>query len=231
MAAATIAMTAPITKTDAAERLVFGWASVIEENGQPVVDRQGDVITEAELEKAAYDFAENARAAGEMHTNIGVGELVESVVLTKQKQQAMGIDLGRVGWWIGFRVTPDVFEKVASGVYRAFSIGGTGQRVAINQSEINTMTAKSFGEVLAKKHRVRTAGAPRTPQSAPKAMTTPQTPSAPLAPPESPLIKTEMAEAARVSGKPQNGTGDVVGKVAEPPLIRAAMAAAAAARR
>ena len=33
-----------ILKTDDEQRMVYGWASVVTEKGEPVVDRQGDVI-------------------------------------------------------------------------------------------------------------------------------------------------------------------------------------------
>lgn len=123
--------TVPITKVDEDQRLVFGWASVIEENGNPIVDQQGDIISERELENAFYGFAKDARIAGEMHDRIGVGDLVECVVFSKDKQAALGIDLGKVGAWVGFRLEPDVFAKVKSGEYGAFSIGGRGARTSI----------------------------------------------------------------------------------------------------
>lgn len=120
-----VMMTVKVAKVDADQRLVFGWLSVIEENGEPVVDLQDHVIEAAELENAAYDFMLNSRVVGEMHERIAVGEgMVESMVFTKDKQDALGIDLGKVGWWVGFKVDADVFAKVKSGELSAFSIGG-----------------------------------------------------------------------------------------------------------
>ena len=122
--------TAQIAKLDDDQRLVFGWASVVENpDGTPVVDLQGDVLMPDELEKAAYKFVLEVRKAGEMHRTVeGVGELVESVVLTKAKREAMGIAAGASGWWVGFKVSPEVFAKVKSGQYGGFSIGGRGMR-------------------------------------------------------------------------------------------------------
>ena len=59
------------------------------------------------------------------------GELVECVVFTKEKMQAMGIPEGVVpeGVWLGFKVSDEAFAKVKSGDYEMFSIEGTGQRV------------------------------------------------------------------------------------------------------
>lgn len=124
-----IRFTVPITKADEDQNLVFGWASVIEENGEPVYDHQGHRISEDELEKAFYRYAEEARVAGEMHDDYGehVGKLVEAMVFTKAKQAALGIDLGKVGAWVGYRVNPAVFSKIKDGTYRMLSIGGHSQ--------------------------------------------------------------------------------------------------------
>jgi hypothetical protein len=123
---------ADISKVDAEQQVVFGWFSVVEENGAPVVDSQGDVIAPAELEKAAYDFVLDARVAGEMHKRIGVGRLVESMVFTKEKQDLLGIDLGKIGWWGGFKIDdPEVWDAVKIGKYRAFSIGGRAKQEEI----------------------------------------------------------------------------------------------------
>lgn len=123
-----------VDSTSEDKNLVFGWASVIDKgNGEAIVDTQGDVIYEGELEKGAYRFVKTSRQAGEMHERIGVGTLVESMVFTKEKQKALGIPEGSmpVGWWIGFEVDPDVFSKIKDGTYKAFSIGGKGRRKEI----------------------------------------------------------------------------------------------------
>lgn len=133
-------MRVPVSETrvvkgeDGADRnLVFGWASIVEKDGQMVIDVQGDGIDEADLETAFYNFVKEARNAGEMHGEFGshVGTCVECMVFTKEKQKILKIDLGFVGAWIGFEVTPDLFAKIKSGEYRAFSIGGEGVRRAI----------------------------------------------------------------------------------------------------
>lgn len=127
-----------IAKRDDDLRVVYGWASVIEEAGQPVIDTQGDVIEEAELLKAAHGFVTEARVGGFMHAvrdgqPVQVGEVVESVVLTKSMQEALGVDLGRVGWWIGIRITDDrVWKAVKDGRLAGFSIGGRGTRTPVD---------------------------------------------------------------------------------------------------
>lgn len=124
-----------VQKVDEEKRLVFGWASVsVTVDGQEVLDLQEDMIDPDTLEEAAYRFAEFYREGGEMHERTGVAVMVESVVLTAEKQAAIGIPAGTlpVGWWLGFRVTDDnVWDKVKSGEYNMFSIGGTAIREEI----------------------------------------------------------------------------------------------------
>ena len=196
-----------IEKTDAPQRLAFGWASVIEEGGIPVVDRQGDVMSEADLEAMAYDFVEKCRVAGEMHSSIGVGDLVESTVFTKAKQAALGIDLGRVGWWIGFRLSPDVFAKVADGTYRAFSIGGTGQRVPLAKA---TPKAVSFGDAL--RSRLGIQAPAKVSVTTRPATVSPQTSG------EHPLVKAVKKAAADANAA---AASVQVGKAGEHPLVTA----------
>ena len=119
---------ADIKKSDEDKKLVFGWASVIEKDGKPLEDSQGDIIQAPELEKAFYDFVLNSRDAGEMHLSKDAGKLVECMVFTKEKQDVLGIDLGMVGAWVGFKLSDEAFAKVKDGTYTMFSIGGKGKR-------------------------------------------------------------------------------------------------------
>jgi cation transport regulator ChaB len=126
-AAPRIDMMFEVAKADADQNLVFGWLSVATKGNDLVVDTEGHVIRPEVLERAAYDFVVKSRLAGEMHRRIGIGNgLVESMMFTEEKQKALGIDLGKVGLWVGFRVDDEAFAKVKDGTYRAFSLGGTG---------------------------------------------------------------------------------------------------------
>ena len=136
-----------IEKIDEEQRMVFGWFSEIEVDGETVIDADDDYIVEADLEKSAYDFVLNVRAAGEKHKLAKrkkvdgvvvsirkkkkvIGRLVESMVFTKEKQELLGIDLGRVGWFGGFLIDDEsAWAGVKSGKYTAFSLGGTGTRI------------------------------------------------------------------------------------------------------
>ena len=125
-------LTAEFTKIDEDKRLVTGWASVITENGEHVIDSQEDVITEEELVKAAHQFMQDARVAKEMHEGGQIGDVVESLVMTTALQKQLGIDLGKVGWIITMKINDDeVWKRVKDGELRAFSIGGQGVREPI----------------------------------------------------------------------------------------------------
>lgn len=121
--------TADIVKRDDQRQIAYGWASVFEVNGVPVVDRQGDVIAPEEIQWAAHSFLSDSRIGKALHGGDPVGRVVESVVLTREIQKSLGIDLGRSGWFVGMHIPdPATWERVKSGELSAFSIGGRGRR-------------------------------------------------------------------------------------------------------
>lgn len=118
------------------EQLVFGWASVAKRaDGSTPFDWQGDEIDPEDLEKAVYKFNIDFRESNEMHIPGTVnGTVVESVMFTKEKMKAMGIPEGVVpeGWWVGFKITDKIaYQKVKAGIYKMFSIEGSGERVPV----------------------------------------------------------------------------------------------------
>ena len=54
-------ITGQILKTDEEQRMVYGWASVVTEKGEPVIDRQGDIIEPDTLVRAVNKFMEHVR--------------------------------------------------------------------------------------------------------------------------------------------------------------------------
>ena len=128
-----------IMKSDNEKMLAFGWANVsMRVDGELIEDWQADIIEPEELENAAYEYVLLYREGGEMHERGGTAVLIESVVFTKEKMQAMGIPAGTlpVGWWIGFKVTDkDVWEKVKDGTYPMFSIEGEAEKVKVDDNE------------------------------------------------------------------------------------------------
>lgn len=126
-----------VAKVDAAQGLVYGWASVVDEQGVPVTDLQGDQIEPPVLEGAMVDFMLHHRASGEMHEGDDVGTVIESVVFTPEKLEAMGFgsEIAKsmpTGAWIGVKLDPasPTFAKVQSGELAMFSIQGTATREA-----------------------------------------------------------------------------------------------------
>ena len=119
-------VTGSIFKVDEEKRLVYGFASVIKEDGEYVVDSHGDVIEESELLEAAHTFMSDFRSGNVMHEGNKVGEVVESVVFTEDLQKALGIELNKVGWLIAYKVDDTkVWKDVKGGKLSMFSIGGT----------------------------------------------------------------------------------------------------------
>jgi len=122
-------------KANLEKQQLFGWASVIEVNGEPVLDLQGDVISADEMEKAGYSYVMKSRKGGDMHLRdnwapIQKSEMIESFIVTDEKRQAMGLpDSVPTGWWVGFQVQdPQVWADVKAGKRTGFSIHGTGKR-------------------------------------------------------------------------------------------------------
>ena len=121
-----------LIKSNAKKRLVYGWASVATKGGEVVEDQQGDVIDDIDnLREVVHDFM-GSRVGKAMHEGAQVGTIVDSIVLDRDLQDALGIDLGMEGWFVGYKVTDDaVWDRVEKGELAAFSIGGEGVRTDI----------------------------------------------------------------------------------------------------
>lgn len=120
---------AKIFKVDPERRMVYGWASVATVDGQPLTDRQQDIIAVDDLRDAAHDFMKR-RVLNRMHEPTSdIGDIRESIVFDKSLQEALGIDLGCEGWFVGAKVEDSAtWDRVRSGELRAFSIEGSGSR-------------------------------------------------------------------------------------------------------
>ena len=125
-----------ISKVNADKQQVFGWASIVEMNGEKVVDLQGDYISIEEVEKAGYEYVQKSRKGGDMHLRDGfdqpihASEMIESFIVTPEKKEALGLpEEMTTGWWVGYQVNdPGVWAKVKSGERTGFSIHGRGMR-------------------------------------------------------------------------------------------------------
>ncbi len=124
-----------ICKLNDNKRLVSGWANVaLGVDGNPPLDWEGDIIEPEELERAAIEFMQDYAVSGVEHVGDAVGMIVESIVFTKEKQEALGIPVGIVpeAWFITVKVMDDeVYRKVKEGIYKMFSIQGSAIRKEI----------------------------------------------------------------------------------------------------
>ena len=135
---AEVTFEAEISKLDTDKRQVFGWASIVERDGVPVVDLQGDYISVDEIEKAAYTYVQKSRKGGNMHKRNGddphhVSDMIESFVVTPEKKEQLQLpDSMPTGWWVGYQVHDDeTWQQIKNGERKAFSIHGRGKRKAL----------------------------------------------------------------------------------------------------
>lgn len=94
-----------------------------------VVDKQGDVISAEEIQKAAHAYAEDSQRAGLMH-QVMLGKRETTLVETYIARTAETIGGTRVkkgSWIVGFRVyAPKLRKMITDGTLRGFSMGGAG---------------------------------------------------------------------------------------------------------
>ena len=118
-----------ILKIDEDQRIIYGWASVTTYNGELVVDLQGDVIKTDTLHKSINEFMKGVRVGKLNHSGEQVGQIVHSFPMSKEICAALGIQSDKEGWITGYHVTDDaLWDKVKSGDYAEFSIGGRAQK-------------------------------------------------------------------------------------------------------
>jgi Putative phage serine protease XkdF len=129
-----------IAKFDEDQKTVFGWASITEVDGEPVVDRQGDMIESEEMAKAAYDYVIMSRKGGHQHKRsdddqvLQVSDMIESMVFTPEKIAKMGLPPETPkGWWVGYKVNDDeIWKAVKAGEITGLSIHGKGRRIPVS---------------------------------------------------------------------------------------------------
>jgi len=118
-----------VTKMDNDQRIVYGYASVISKNGEPIVDRQGDIITAEELEKAASEFMLNSRIGKTMHFGEPTTTIIHSFPMTAEIKKAYQIESPYEAWLIAVKVHDDAtWDMVKKGQLKDFSIGGVATR-------------------------------------------------------------------------------------------------------
>lgn len=120
-----------IIKLDKQKQIVYGVFLVPEK-----ADHDGDVISEEDIEKVAHDFLVEYRAIDEMHKNIVAAEIVESGIAWEDKLDYYGKKLKKGTWFGAIKIMDkDVWEKVLSGEYKAFSVRIAGVREPIEEGK------------------------------------------------------------------------------------------------
>ena len=119
----------PITKVDAEQRMVWGYAST------QAQDDQGETISREALAGALDDYMRFANIR-EMHQPSAVGVAKEATVDDK-------------GLYLGAKIVDgDAWQKVVEGVYKGFSIGGrVTARDPANRSVITGLTLTEISVV------------------------------------------------------------------------------------
>jgi hypothetical protein len=113
-----------VAKVDDSLGIVFGWAIVCTEDGNPHVDTQGDHIPDSAMMKATAKFAKGKRTGGDMH-RVEDGTVLFMFPLTQEVAKAFDIDCSKTGLMIGMQPdNPETLEKFRSGERTGFSIGG-----------------------------------------------------------------------------------------------------------
>jgi len=116
----------PIAKVDDEQRMVWGYAST------EVLDSQGEIVKREALEAALPDYMRFANIR-EMHQPSAVG------IATEAELDGRGLFLA------AHIVDPVAWEKVTSGVYKGFSIGGSV--VSRDRAEKHVITGVRLSEI------------------------------------------------------------------------------------
>jgi hypothetical protein len=104
-----------VEKTNVELGIVWGWASVAD-----ILDSQGDVIPQDELEQAFYQFMEDyydgAAVIGDNHEEVAKAVIIESCLEWRA---------GNLRWWVGVKLRDEaLLEEARAGKISGFSIGG-----------------------------------------------------------------------------------------------------------
>jgi hypothetical protein len=131
-----------LKKFDDAERVVTGWVGVVTGNdGVPIIDADGHQIPATELEKAVWKAtgqSDGKGKVGDLHERTGIGDVLETFVVTAAKREAFKGDLGdsgKEGWISSFKIHDDkAWQQIKNGERPQLSLEGTGKGRRLTKS-------------------------------------------------------------------------------------------------
>lgn len=126
-----VSLYVPIIKADDEERYILGPVLVPDEE-----DTQGDIVSAAEIRRAAHRFLEFYQDVRLQHQRSTTVKVVESFIAPHDLQ--IGMETVKAGTWLlGSHVTDDgIWEQVKSGKLRGYSIGGYAERIEVEADAV-----------------------------------------------------------------------------------------------
>jgi hypothetical protein len=119
-----------INKEDEEQQLVYG---VVYE--PDVEDAHGDVMSAAEIEKAAHGFVKDARNIDKQHDfESGVGEVVESYIAPADFEIGEH-EIVKGSWVLVTKASDEVWEDIKKGEITGYSMAGTAEIIEKEQDE------------------------------------------------------------------------------------------------
>jgi len=120
-----------IIKLDKQKQIVYGVFLVPEK-----ADHDGDVISGEDIEKVAHDFLVEYRTIDEMHKTVIAAQIVESAIAWQDGLEYYGKTIKKGTWFGAIKINDrDVWDKVLSGEYKAFSVRIAGTREPIEEGK------------------------------------------------------------------------------------------------
>jgi len=94
-----------------------------------IADAQDDVMSASSIEEMAHDFLIRSRKFDDRHSWRQVAAMPVESWIQRETTNLFGQVVKAGSWVIGVKIFDDgIWQKVRSGVYKAFSIGGRGVR-------------------------------------------------------------------------------------------------------
>ena len=120
-----VSLVSKIAMVEEDKRLAYGVVLVPDE-----VDSQGDVAPAEVIEEAAHDYLASCRAVSKMHMAPAMASVVESYIAPCEIRLGTQ-EVKKGSWVIAVKVADEeLWERIRSGEYGGFSVGGLAERAA-----------------------------------------------------------------------------------------------------